>query len=173
MLQNYTDASLNSKQKIDVQVVSDSATDNIKEIAMQLGQSVKVDHLENKGLYLPEATEPNAVKVSNCVELKETKGNANSHDVDVPNKDYSATYNDDNIKVKPGKSLNVGHFENKSVYLPEAIMPCTVNVSDCGEIKTSKSNVNSTNTNVQTKNYSISANDRKSGRKQRQLIIRN
>ena len=52
-------------------------------------------------------------------------------------------------------------------------MPCTVNVSDCGEIKTSKSNVNSTNTNVQTKNYSISANDRKSGRKQRQLIIRN
>ena len=42
MLQNYTDASLNSKQKIDVQVVSDSATDNIKEMAMQLGQSVRV-----------------------------------------------------------------------------------------------------------------------------------
>ena len=113
--------------------------------------------MENEGLDLPEAKEPNAVDVSSCVELQKTKGNANSHDVDVPNKDYSATYNDDNIKVKPGKSLKVGHFENKSVDLPEAIVPCT-----------SKSNVNFPNTNVQTKKYSISANDRKSGRKQRQ-----
>ena len=68
---------------------------------MQLDQSVKVDHRKNKRLDLPEATEPNAVNVSDCVELNKTESNANCNDVDVPNKDNSVTKNEGTVRAQP------------------------------------------------------------------------
>lgn len=47
----------------------------------------------------------------------------------------------------------------KSLDLPETTLPCALNVSDCCEKNTSKSNANSLDTNVPFQKYSISAND--------------
>ena len=118
---------------------------------MQLDQSVKVDHLENKRLYLPEATELNAVNASDCVELKKTESNANCSDVDVPNKDNSVIKNDGSVRAQPvqaRKDAMVDHFENESLDQPNAMKPSTENVSKCAKPKKDKNHSKKSKQNV-------------------------